>query len=144
MEYVMSEEKDGDLLAEIRASAMKPSLEALGRFDEDRVRRRFLETFVPSDTVKLISNDELLGFYVVRNRVDHVYLDHLYVKPEYQSRKIGKTALNKVVSEAHARGLPVRLGALQGSKSNDFYANNGFVYSHEDEYDIYYEHPVNT
>ncbi|MEP0074002.1 MAG: hypothetical protein ABJE79_14995 [Marinomonas sp.] len=55
-------------MAEIRAAAMKPSLEALGRFDERRVRDRFLESFTPDETFQIVSDDEILGFFVVRNK----------------------------------------------------------------------------
>ena len=77
MEYIKSTSQDGNELAEIRTSAMKPSLEALGRFDDNRVRSRFLETFNPEDTFKITEANELMGFYVVRFKEDHCYLDHL-------------------------------------------------------------------
>lgn len=38
-------ESEGRVLAELRVKAMKPSLQNIGRFDEDRVRNRVLETF---------------------------------------------------------------------------------------------------
>jgi hypothetical protein len=43
-------ESEGRMLAELRAKAMKPSLQNIGRFDEDRVRNQFLETFNPLET----------------------------------------------------------------------------------------------
>lgn len=144
MEYVNAFESDGSALAEIRATAMKPSLIALGRFDENRVRTRFLETFEPNDTWKIIDNEELLGFFVVRIRSDHHYLDHLYIKPEHQNRKLGKSVVEKIVLDASLQKLPVRVGALRGSRSNNFYVKNGFQKTHEDEFDIYYEHTAST
>lgn len=44
---------DAHELAELRARAMKPGLQQVGRFDEERVRSRFLDSFVPQDTKKL-------------------------------------------------------------------------------------------
>lgn len=142
MQYITATQEDGYKLAEIRAAAMKPSLVALGRFDENRVRSRFLETFTPSDTKKIIDGNELLGFYVIRDKGDHIYLDHLYLAPSHQNKKLGKTIVERIVKEAHQRNLPVRLGALRGSRSNDFYLRNGFVKTHEDEFDIFYEYAV--
>ncbi|SBS26257.1 hypothetical protein MSP8887_00367 [Marinomonas spartinae] len=142
MEYTQAVKEDGYELAEIRALAMRPGLEVLGRFDEKRVRSRFLETFTPSDTFKIVDDETLLGFFVVRVKADHHYLDHLYIKPEHQGRALGKLVLQKIVSMAHKKGLPVRLGALKGSRSNDFYINNGFIKTHEEEFDIYYESPA--
>ena len=45
---------DAHELAELRARAMKPGLQQVGRFDEERVRSRFLDSFVPQDTKKII------------------------------------------------------------------------------------------
>ena len=143
MEYIKSKDSDANDLANLRAQAMKPSLVALGRFDEDRVRNRFLETFIPQDTIKLTLEDELIGFYVLRTRTDHIWLDHLYIKPEHQNKQLGKKALTRVIELAKEKGLVLRLGALKGSRSNRFYQNNGFVQTHEDEFDLYYELPIN-
>ena len=51
--FVKASITDGDLLADIRVAAMRPSLEAAGRFDPVRARRRFRDTFEPSDTYKI-------------------------------------------------------------------------------------------
>ncbi len=109
MEYIKSQASDGNRLADLRAEAMKPSLVALGRFDENRVRTRFLETFVPEETIKLVEGEALLGFYVIRMREDHLWLDHLYIKPEYQNRRLGKCVLNNVITRAKNQALPIRL-----------------------------------
>jgi len=132
VEYQVAQPQDAQILAEIRALAMKPSLVALGRFDESRVRNRFLETFIPQDTITLTFEGELLGFYVLRTRTDHIWLDHLYIKPEHQNKQLGKKALTRVINLAKEKGLALRLGALRGS--------NGFVQTHEDEFDLYYEY----
>ena len=118
---------------------MKPSLEALGRFDEERVRSRFLDTFMPSESKKIIEDDQLAGFFVVRNRLDHLYLDHLYIDPKMQGRGLGAKVIAWVKEIARKVNLPIRLGALKGSKANEFYITNGFLKTHEDEFDIYYE-----
>ncbi|WP_062270117.1 GNAT family N-acetyltransferase [Endozoicomonas arenosclerae] len=142
MKYIKSELKDGFDLAEIRALAMKPSLEAINRYDSNRVRDRFLDTFEPDETYKIIESDELLGFYVTRERKDHIYLDHLYIKPEHQNKKLGKVVLDKIIQTAKASDLPVRLCALKGSRSNDFYLKNGFKKTHESEFDIFYVYSI--
>ena len=55
MRYIKSIQSDGNRLAEIRAAAMKSSLEALGRFDEQRVRDRFLESFTPDESKRPVT-----------------------------------------------------------------------------------------
>ena len=53
MDFEACRTGDAHELAELRARAMKPGLQQVGRFDEERVRSRFLDSFVPQDTKKL-------------------------------------------------------------------------------------------
>jgi len=141
MNYEISSvtDDDKDSLAELRISAMRESLENIGRFDPVRARSRFLETFVCEDTRKVIYNNELVGFYVLKMKEDHLYLDHLYFIPKYQSLGLGGRILSSILKLAKENNRPVRLGALRESRSNDFYKKHGFIYTHEEEWDIYYE-----
>ncbi len=140
MKFETVDFSDASALAELRARAMKPSLLKVGRFDEERVRTRFLETFVPADTKQVIVDGRLCGFFVVKENPDHLYLDHLYVDPNCQSQGIGHAVINHVVQRAEQKKLPVRLGALRESRANRFYQSLGFVQTHEDAYDIFYEY----
>lgn len=130
---------DAEALAEIRALAMRPSLEAVGHYDENRVRSRFLDTFEPQETRTILLDNALVGCVVVREKPDHFHLDHLYVLPANQGRGVGKSVLDSVKSEAITKRLPIRLGSLRNSRSNDFYRDNGFIKIREEEFDIYYQ-----
>jgi GNAT superfamily N-acetyltransferase len=118
---------DKDSLAELRIFAMKESLENIGRFDPDRARSRFLEKFLSEDTRKVLLNGELIGFYVLKNKGDHFYLDHLYFAPKFQSAGVGGSVLSSIKEQAKASNLPIRLGALKNSRSNNFYKKTGFA-----------------
>jgi len=125
-------------LAAIRVEAMRPSLEAIGRFDPERARNRFLEAYAPNDTHVVHVGGDLVGFYVVRNRPDHLYLDHLYIRPARQGGGLGREIVHSIQSQARELGLPVRLMALRGSPANDFYVSCGFVLERSDDLDNYY------
>jgi hypothetical protein len=88
-EIISATDEDKESLAELRISAMKESLENIGRFDPIRAKNRFLETFCCDDTKKVLINGELVGFYVLKNNKDHLYLDHFYFHPEHQSIGLG-------------------------------------------------------
>lgn len=139
MKFLQASVEDGIALAELRVLAMRKSLEALGRFDPIRVRQRFLDTFDSSETQKVICSGKAVGFFVMRIRPDHILLDHLYIHPEHQSSGFGGRVVDFVKAEAKSRNLDVRLGALRGSQSNEFYLKKGFEKTHEDEWDIYYQ-----
>lgn len=132
--------EDAEALAEMRLQAMRPSLEAIGRFDPHRAKQRFLANFDPAQTRKVIIDFELAAFFVVIDNEDHLYLDHLYVSPNHQSSGIGTKLLGVVKAQAREQGKPIRLGALIGSRSNQFYQFHGFIKTHETEFDIYYEY----
>ncbi|AJQ93708.1 putative acyltransferase [Gynuella sunshinyii YC6258] len=127
------------MLAELRARAMKDSLEAIGRYDEQRVRNRLLENFVVGDTYKVLMDQQLAGFYVIHLREDHLYLDHLYIDPAFQGHGLGHKILTDIQQQARSLNLPVRLGALRDSRANKFYRRHGFIQTHEDAFDIFYQ-----
>ncbi|WP_428240009.1 GNAT family N-acetyltransferase [Gynuella sp.] len=131
--------QDANLLAELRARAMKDSLEAIGRYDEQRVRNRLLANFVAGNTYQLRMDNQLVGFYVIHQREDHMYLDHFYIDPTFQGQGLGHKVLTDILQQAHASAQPVRLGALRNSRANEFYRRHGFIQTHEDEFDIFYQ-----
>ncbi len=122
------------VLADMRVAAMRPSLEAIGRFDPVRARDRFLATYVADDTQLLFMGDVLVGFYVLRDMGTHLYLDHLYVAPTHHGMGIGL----QVVTRVQSKGRDIRLMALRDSPANGFYQSCGFVAQKEDEFDIHY------
>ncbi len=137
--YVSATAEDFDELVELRIDAMKESLEAIGRFDRERSVERFRASFRPIETKILKKEEETIGFFAVSEQEDHLYLDHLYISPNHQSLGFGSMAIKEIISRSEESDLPIRLGALRASKSNDFYLSHGFVVTNEDEFDIYYE-----
>lgn len=130
---------DAKRLATLRVNAMRPSLEAVGRFNQERARRRFLDSFAPADTTLVLSGKQLLGFFAVQDRGDYLYLDHLYVAPDQQGGGIGSLILQWVLRDAAERDLPVRLMALKDSPANAFYRQHGFEVTGQEEFDTLYQ-----
>lgn len=133
---------DADALVALRIDAMRESLERIGRFDPQRARERFLSTFAPEHTRHIVADGQRVGFVVVRPYQGELLLDHLYVHPRHQRRRIGAAVLQQVFADADARRQPLRVGALRGSDSNRFYARHGFQPVEEGEWDIYYVRPA--
>ncbi|EDY82490.1 acetyltransferase, GNAT family [Verrucomicrobiia bacterium DG1235] len=142
VQYTLASEDDFSALAELRLEAMRESLQAIGRFDRERSIQRFRSNFSPNQTYKINSGKELLGFYATTKDDDHLRIDHLYIHPGRQSRGIGTEVMNRIIAESKIDKLPIRLGALKQSRSNEFYRRHGFKVSSEEEWDTYYERPV--
>lgn len=139
IEFLAMSKIDGELLADLRVDVMRESLEAVGRFDPDRARARFLNSFDPETTTKILIGDELIGFFVVKAWPDHILLDHLYIAMRQQGEGIGSKVMEKVKSLAYDASLPIKLCALKISPSNAFYLHHGFKLTHSDELDCYYQ-----
>lgn len=126
-----------DLLA-LRIAALRPSLEAIGRFDPDRARDRFAARFAPEWMQHIIWRGKRVGLLTLRLAADSLVLDHLYVQPSAQGQGIGTWALDWVKAQADIRRLPVSVSALRECAANRFYQRHGFVEVGRGEFDMDY------
>lgn len=131
---------DFEELAALRIAAMQDSLERVGRFDPERARERLRNSFYPEYSSFVVVKGERVGFFTFRPADDGFHLDHLYVRPESQSRGVGSHVIRHLLARSDELGMPVYLGALRESPSNRFYQRHGFIPTAEDEWDIYYLH----
>ncbi|CAP44438.1 GNAT family N-acetyltransferase [Bordetella petrii] len=136
--YLPVTEQDFDALADLRAAAMRPSLERLGRYDARRSRERLRATFEPAHTRGIHLDGRRIGFYALRPQDDALRLDHLYLLPVESGRGVGSRVLRDIIGQAQAAGRALRVGALRGSDANRFYLRHGFVLAGETEWDIEY------
>lgn len=138
---------DAESLVAIRITAMRESLEQVGRFDPERARQRFLSNFQPEYTRYIEVDKNKIGFVVVKpyeleDANKALLLDHLYIHPDYQAQGIGAIVLQEIFQEADAQQLAVQVGALRESASNRFYMRHGFEFAQQDEFDNYYIRPA--
>ena len=131
-----SDASDAHWMAELRAEVMRADLERLGRFDPIRVRRRFLDAFVPAHTRVIVANGEDASLVALRPEPDAVWLEHFYLARHIQGLGIGTEVLAQVLTEGDS-SRPFRLNVLQGSPARQLYERHGFVLEHEDPVDVY-------
>jgi GNAT superfamily N-acetyltransferase len=144
IEFLRVEPRDAQAMASLRVEAMRPSLEAIGRFDPDRARQRFLSQFEAQYSHHIIFEDARVGFVIVKPIETGLLLEHLYVQPNRQNHGIGAAALRWVFAEADAAEQQLRVGALVQSRSNQFYIRHGFTLVEETALDNYYiRNPAN-
>ncbi len=139
MQYLVVNDSDLEALIELRIRAMRPSLEAVGRFDPTRARERFANSFNPQNTRKIILDDKLVGFYVLIDRKTHLWLDHLYIDPCYQGGGKGGVIIQHIQNLATEQNLSLKLGALIKSPANWFYLQQGFKHIETQEWDNIYQ-----
>ncbi len=125
-------------MAELRAVVMRPDLERLGRYDPERVRRRFLDAFTPAHTRVIQHAGVDVGLVAVRPDADGVWVEDFYLDPARQGQGIGSWALAQIL-RADTEGRPFRLNVLQGSPARRLYERHGFSLESEDPIDV---HPM--
>ena len=135
---VAAHEDDAEELVALRIAAKRDSLTRLGRFDPQRARARFLSGYSPAHTRHIALAGRRVGFVVVRPEPNALLLDHLYIHPSSQGQGLGAMVLARIIDEARAQGLPLRVGALRDRDSNRFYLRHGFKLVAQEEFDNYY------
>jgi GNAT superfamily N-acetyltransferase len=132
-----AEPADVEMIAELRATVMRPDLERLGRFDEHRVRQRLRDSFSPRHTSVIVADGAFAGCVTVRPAEDARWLEHFYLVPEMQGRGLGSAVLRTLLDRFDADRVLVRLNVLRGSAARRLYERHGFVVEDQDPIDVY-------
>ena len=131
---------DFEPMADLRAEALRESLERLGRFDPVRVRERLRSAFEPACMRHILIRGERVGYLTLIPHAgsDSLRLHHLYIHPASQGQGVGAWALEWVKAQGRAAGQDITLGALRVSDANRFNLRHGFRLVEEQEFDLEY------
>ncbi|NLR76226.1 MULTISPECIES: GNAT family N-acetyltransferase [Leeia] len=141
LQLLPAQDSDFETLLALRIRALRPSLEALGRFDPQRARERFRQAFSPARTLRIELEGSCIGLITVDRSQDPWALEQLYLDPSAQGCGIGSHLLRQLLQEADQAQVTVRVDALRGSDANRFYRQHGFEQIGEGEWDIHYQRP---
>ncbi|HEX7758007.1 MAG TPA: GNAT family N-acetyltransferase [Caulobacteraceae bacterium] len=137
--FTPAREEDFEPLLALRGAALRESLERVGRFNPQRGRERFRAGFSPEHTLLIHNEGVFAGCVTVRDEVAGTWLENLYLRPEVQGRGVGGRAMAEILRRTDAAGRTVRLSVLMESAANRFYQRLGFIETHREDVDIYYE-----
>lgn len=135
----------GDLerLTALRLAVMAESFNRIGRFNPDRARAWFAETYRPASTRLILVDGVFAGcvaFYAEGPGV--LKLEHFYLAPHWQGRGLGTAVLDVLLAEADAQGARVILTVLRESDARRLYERRGFVETGRDDLDVYMARPA--
>jgi ribosomal protein S18 acetylase RimI-like enzyme len=119
---------DTEFLWSVQRTALGPYVTAQFGTNEAQQRAFFDRHFdVPAHQIVRVNGTDA-GYLAYRRRDDHVYLVNVALLPQFQSRGIGSLLIRRVLSEADASGLPVRLRVLRSNaRARDLYVRFGFA-----------------
>ncbi|MGW7511962.1 GNAT family N-acetyltransferase [Streptomyces massasporeus] len=128
---------DVEAIAELRAVVMRPDLERLGRYDEQRVRQRLRDGFSPRHTSIITSAGTFAGSVTLRPSESGHWLEHFYLAPALQGRGLGSAVLRSLLTRTDTSGDLVRLNVLVGSPARRLYERHGFTVETQDAIDVF-------
>ncbi|MFT4934273.1 MAG: GNAT superfamily N-acetyltransferase [Pseudoalteromonas distincta] len=138
--FVFAPAKAGDLsaLTELRLTVMAESFNRIGRFNPERARAWFADTYRPETTRLILVDGETAGcvaFFATEPGV--MKLEHFYLQPQWQGRGLGSAVLDMLLTEGDAVGAQVILTVLRESDARRLYERRGFVETGRDDLDVY-------
>jgi ribosomal protein S18 acetylase RimI-like enzyme len=119
---------DAEFLWTVQRTALGPYVTAQFGTNEVQQRAYFDRSFdvVGHQVVRVDGNDA--GYLAYGRHGDHIYIANVALLPRFQSRGVGSMLIRRVLSEADAEDLPVRLRVLRSNRrARALYARFGFV-----------------
>ncbi|MFJ5993943.1 GNAT family N-acetyltransferase [Streptomyces sp. NPDC092370] len=132
---------DVEAIAELRAVVMRPDLERLGRYDEDRVGQRLRDGFAARHTSVITTAGSFAGSVFLRPSGTGHWLEHFHLTPALQGRGIGSAVLRTLLDGTDSTGGLVRLNVLRGSPARRLYERHGFRVDTQDAIDVFMVRP---
>ena len=129
-------------LKHLHHTAMRDVVERTWGWDEADQDRMFDRGFKPQRCQVVVVDGRDAGQLVVDRRPDHLFLQTLYILPEFQGRGLGTAIIQDVLAEANRAGLPVALSVLRLNRARRLYERLGFVATSEDETHFHMRTPV--
>lgn len=132
-----AEDSDVEPIAELRAVTLRPALESLGRYEENRVRQRLRDGFAAEHTWVIEVEGEFAGCIALRPADDAYWLEHFYLHPRLHSQGIGSAVLSRMLERCDREHVVVRVNVLHGSAARRLYERHGFTVVTETPVDIF-------
>ncbi|GKU79952.1 GNAT family N-acetyltransferase [Paenibacillus sp. L3-i20] len=132
-----SQNSDVETIANLRTIVLRNDLTRLGRFDEEKVRQRFRNSFDSVYTWIIESDSSFVGCVALKPTLDGYLLEHFYIHPNYQGEGVGSHVLKRLLEQNDVKGKRVTLNVLQGSSARRLYERFGFKVESEDLIDVY-------
>ena len=118
------------------------ALATFGAWNEEEARQRCSRNISAGFTQIIELEGVQIGIYVVERAADHVQLLQIFILPDYQRRGIGSGLIKRLLAEARAANLPLRLRVLRVNPAFELYRRMGFKVVQETPERYFMEHPL--
>ncbi len=105
---------------------LRPSVEALGCWDQAEHERAFREEFA-LEHISIVQIDGLdVGYLKVEEHGDHLFLAGIYLSALHRRKGLGTELILDLVQRARDESKPLRLRVLRSNPSQLLYERLGF------------------
>lgn len=120
-------ERDRQFARDLHHACYRPWVEPIFGWDVARQDRLFAESWTPRDRWIVELGGEAIGSFSVSDRGTHVFIADVEIHPDHQGHGLGTEVLRRILAEADARRLAVRLQVLKRNPARRLYRRFGFV-----------------
>ena len=130
-------QRDIELTYYLKINSIKPYVEEIWGWDEVFQKKTHDANFKVSNT-KIIENyGQAVGYLVLKNTVDDIFIENILIENKYQNLGIGKAVMLHIIEIANCERKVIRLQVFKiNIKAQNFYKQHGFEIISETEHHI--------
>jgi ribosomal protein S18 acetylase RimI-like enzyme len=127
-------EEDRPFIWQVRRQALREYVAAIWGWDEEVQREEFEKRFTPAGHQVVVFDGIDVGLLQVVDEGSRMVVGKIELLPAFQRRGIGSELMGRILDEARARHVPVRLQVLRTNQpARRLYERLGFVMIGETE-----------
>jgi RimJ/RimL family protein N-acetyltransferase len=127
-----SVETDREFLFELHRATLKEYVAATYGWQDDTQRQMFNRSFTPGRDEIISFAGEDVGMVRFFDADRAVFISLIEILPAFQGKGIGTALLGRIIRDAHARDLPVRLQVFRvNTAARRLYERLGFTHTGE-------------
>jgi GNAT superfamily N-acetyltransferase len=119
--------EDADFAYEAVKITMRDyAIETWGRWLEKESKETAIEDTQKGKIEIIYFGSEKAGVLQLKNSENEIFVNQIYLLPEYQNKGIGTCIINDLKEIAKKAKVPLKLNVLQVNPAKHFYANRDF------------------
>jgi ribosomal protein S18 acetylase RimI-like enzyme len=143
LKFRQATDSDSEFAYQTKRAAFKEYVEIVWGWDEAEQRRLHERRFSSQDFRVVQVSGQDVGILATVREPDFVKINQLYILPEYQNRGVGEECVIRIIQDAEASKLPVRLQVLRvNTKAQTFWMRLGFKITGETDTHFLMERPL--
>ncbi|MGC1633253.1 MAG: GNAT family N-acetyltransferase [Gelidibacter sp.] len=121
----------------ILCTSLKPYLEKLWHWDEVHQRTIHKKKFTPVKTSLIKFHEQIVGFMVVSEKDQEIYIENLLIGQYFQNLGIGTEVMQRMIQKSISEKKVIRLQVFKiNIKAQKFYEDLEFKKTSENEFNF--------